>query len=80
MPHECSHCSICLDEVLQLADNLIVLARKAQQQQRVEVPLLMPALQHHMQQKEELMKTQAEANAWLPDTREAKLSLMDYMD
>jgi hypothetical protein len=68
------------DGVLQLADNLIVLARKAQQQQRVEVPRLMPALQHRMQQKEELMKTQADANAWLPEAREAKLSPMDYMD
>ena len=68
------------DGVLQLAENLIVLARKAQQQQRVEIPRLMPALQHRMQQKEELMKTQADANAWLPEAREAKLSPMDYMD
>jgi hypothetical protein len=68
------------DGVLHLAENLIVLARKAQQQQRVEIPRLMPALQHRMQQKEELMKTQADANAWLPEAREAKLSPMDYMD
>ena len=68
------------DGVLQLAENLIGIARKAQQQQTVAVPRLLPALQHRMQQREALMKTQADANAWLPEAREAKLSPMDYMD
>jgi hypothetical protein len=68
------------DGVLQLVENLMVIARKAQQQKKAEIPRLVPALQHRMQQKEELMKTQADANAWLPEAREAKLGPMDYMD
>jgi hypothetical protein len=66
--------------VLQLLQNVIDRERKAQQQTEAEVPRLLPALQYRLQQKEALMKLQADSSVWLPEAREAKLSPMEYMD
>ena len=68
------------DDVLKLLQNLVASRRRAQQQTTAEAPRLMPALQYRMQKKEDVMRLQKDADSWLPQAREAKLSPMDYMD
>lgn len=67
------------DGVLQLLRSLLNATRKAQQPTNTEVPRLFPALRHRLQQREALVKAQADS-IWLPEAREPKLSPLVYMD
>ena len=68
------------DGVLQMLQHVIDRERKAQEQKKAEVPLLIPALQYRLQKKEMQMKLQTDTSTWLPEAREAKLGPMEYMD